>query len=142
MTTDEGVQIVCQGVHGSISKYYLEAPLYPYLRDLLSFGLPPLPSHEMSDIRTDQKEKCNLILQIAASLDVQSKLNMLEKFTSMIVPQAKQELCGRQLLTEKNPPPSPLITEHGSPYCGWPTAPEFSSEDPFLPPFPAKEESS
>ena len=38
--TTEGVQRVCKGVCGSISKYYLEAPLYPYLSGLLSVDPP------------------------------------------------------------------------------------------------------
>ena len=42
ISTEEGVQRVCKGAPASISKYYLEAPLYPYLRGLLSVDLPPV----------------------------------------------------------------------------------------------------
>ena len=111
MTTDEGVQIVCQGVSGSISKYYLEEPLYPYLRDLLSFDLPRNP--EVSRNRTDQKGKCNLILQMIAPLDNLTKINLLQKLATSILPQVSQQL---QLFEDENSyilpdPPSPLITE-------------------------------
>ena len=135
MTTNEGVQAVCQGVLGSISKYYLEAPLYPYLRKLLSFEPPQ--SGEISDIRTNQKEKCNLILQMVAGLDIPSKLGMLQKFTSIIVPQVKQELRQYQHESERNPP-SPLITEPGSPLSN-PIVSELP--DPFLPDFSELSES-
>ena len=40
MRTEEGVQRVCKGVCGSISKYYLEEPLYTHLRGLLSVETP------------------------------------------------------------------------------------------------------
>ena len=135
MTTDEGVQIVCQGVSGSISKYYLEEPLYPYLRDLLSFDLPRNP--EVSRNRTDQKGKCNLILQMIAPLDNLTKINLLQKLATSILPQVSQQL---QLFEDENPyilpdPPSPLITE--PPDSPTYPIPNVSEPDVFLPTFPS-----
>ena len=132
MTTDEGVQIVCQGVPGSISKYYLEEPLYPYLRELISFGFRQ--NSEFSRNRTDRKGKCNLILQMVAPLDNLTKINLLQRLAMSILPQVSQQL---QLFEDENAyilpdPPSPLVTEPpDSPTYPIPIVSEF---DPFLPP--------
>ena len=142
MSTDDAVQIVCQGVSGSISKYYLDGPLYPYLRDLLSFGLPPNP--EVSHNRTDPKRKCNLILQMIDPLDNLTKINLLQKLATSILPQVSQQL---QLSEDGNAyilpdPPSPLVTE--APDSLTYPIPVVSEVDPFLPltcpPSPSKSE--
>ena len=134
MTTEEGVQTVCNGALGCISKYYVEGPLYPYLREVLSFDPPQ--NVESSPGRTDQKEKCNLILQMTSTLDISTKLNLLQKLTSAILPQVKQKLHDNQWLSEEKPyilpdQPSPLITEPGSPR----SIPVVSELDCFLPAF-------
>ena len=88
MSTEEGVQTVCKGVRGSISKYYLEAPLYPYLRELLSVDI----LGELSSARTTPNTMCNHILKIVDTLDISAKLELLQKITAAVVPQVKQRL--------------------------------------------------
>ena len=111
LTTEGGVQTLCNGVLDCISKYYVEGPLYVYLRELLS----------------PEKEKCNRILQMVSTLDMSAKLDLLQKFTSSLVPQVKQQLDVH--LPEEKPyvlpdSPSPLITEHGS-LCSVPIVSEL-----------------
>ena len=130
LTTEGGVQTLCDGVLGCISKYYVEGPLYIYLREALSLE-PPLKVESFPE-----KEKCNRILQMVSSLDMPTKLDLLQKFTSSLVPQVKQKLDVH--LPEEKPyilpdPPSPLITEHGSPFSSIPIVSEL---DVFLPTFP------
>ena len=131
LTTDGGVQTLCNGALGCISKYYLEGPLYVYLREQLSLD----PPQKMESF--PEKEKCNRILQMVSTLDMSTKLDLLQKFTSSLVPQVKQQLDVHQRLPEEKPyilpdPPSPLITEAGSP-CSIPVVSEL---DCFLPTFP------
>ena len=81
-----------------------------YLREVLSLGPPQMMES------SPKKEKCNHIIQMASSLDMSTKLDLLQKLASTIVPQVKQELDFYQRPPEENPyilpdPPSPLITE-------------------------------
>ena len=132
LTTEGGVQTLCDGALVCISKYYVEGPLYVYLRELL----PLEPPQKMES--SPEKEKCNRILQMVSNLDMSTKLDLLQKFTSSLVPQVKQQLEVHQRLPEEKPyilqdPPSPLITEAGSP-CPIPIVSEL---DCFLPTFPS-----
>ena len=68
ISTEEGVQRVCKGAPASISKYYLEAPLYPYLRGLLSVDLPALD--ELPNDRIVVNTKVNFILKAVDTLDI------------------------------------------------------------------------
>ena len=75
--TEEGVQRVCKGVCGSISKYYLEEPLYTHLRGLLSIDpiTPPGIGESGSDTPNTPSisTKFDLILKIAADVESQVK---------------------------------------------------------------------
>ena len=124
LTTKEGVHALCNGVLGSISKYYAEGPLYIYLRDVLSLEPPPMVDY------SPEKEKCNRILQTASTLSMAAKLDLLQKFVSVLVPEVKQKLDDKPHVLPD--PPSPLITEPpDSPTHPIPIVSEF---DPFLPP--------
>ena len=137
LTTKEGVHALCNGDLQCISKYYAEGPLYVYLREALSLEPPQMVES------SPRKEKCNHILQMASSLDMSTKLDLLQKFTLTIVPQVKRELDFYQPVPEEEKPcilpdpPSPLITEPGSP-CSIPRSiPIVSELDVFLPTFPS-----
>ena len=138
MSTDDGVQIVCQGERGSISNYYLEGPLYLHLRELLAFGLSE--NQEFVHNRVENDGKGNLIFQIMAPLDICTKINLLQKLAASILPEVNQQLqhyilprAPSPLCTE--PPSSPLCTQPpSSPLCTEPPSslpipplPEFSS---------------
>ena len=138
MSTDDGVQIVCQGERGSISNYYLEGPLYLHLRELLAFGLSE--NQEFVHNRVENNGKGNLIFQIMAPLDICTKINLLQKLAASILPEVNQQLqhyilprAPSPLCTE--PPSSPLCTQSpSSPLCTEPPSslpipplPEFSS---------------
>ena len=110
LTTKAGIDSLCNGDHNCISKYYAEGPLYMYLREVLSLGPPQIMESSPG------KEKRNHIIQMVSSLDTLSKLDLLQKLASTIVPQVKRELDFYQRPPEENPyilpdPPSPLITE-------------------------------
>ena len=123
LTTKEGVHVLCNGVLGSISKYYAEGPLYMYLREVLSLEPPQMVES------SPEKEKCNRILQMVSTLGMSAKLDLLQKFASAIVPQVKQKLDVKPYVLPD--PPSPLITEPGSPLP--PSIPIVSELDIFLP---------
>ena len=103
--------------------------LYMYLREVLSLDPPQMVES------SPKKEKCNYILQMVSSLDMSTKLDLLQKFTSSIVPQVKRELDFYQSVPEEKPPyilpnpPSPLFTDPGNP-----PSPLFT--DPGNPPSP------
>ena len=133
LTTKEGVHVLCNGDLQCISKYYTEGLLYKYLREVLSLEL----SQKVESSTT--KEKCNHILQMTSSLDMSTKLALLQKFASTIVPQVKRELDFYQRPPEEKPyilqdPPSPLIAEPGTPVHSIPIVSEL---DVFLPTFPS-----
>ena len=153
LTTEGGVHTLCDGALDCISKYYVEGPLYVYLRELLPLD-PPIKMES-----SPEKEKCNRILQKVSNLDMATKLDLLQKFVSSIVPQVKRELDFYQRVPEEKPyilpdPPSPLITEPGTPRSisdvsvpdplspliaepGTPRSiPDVSEMDCFLPAFP------
>ena len=136
LTTKEGVHAFGDGVLGGISKYYAEGPLYIYLRDLLSLESSPIETY------SPEKEKSNRILQTASTLSMPAKLDLLQKFASLLVPEVKQKLedkpqvpeVEQKLQTESHiipEPPSPLITEPGTPLP--PSNPMVSEHDVFLP---------
>ena len=50
MSTGKGVQLVCKGIPGSITKYHLGPPLYLSLRRLLQ-GVPPLPTEVSNAVK-------------------------------------------------------------------------------------------
>ena len=136
LTTKEGVHALCDGVHGRISKYYAEGPLYIYLRDLLSFESPPIETY------SPEKEKCNRILRTASTLSTAAKLDLLQKFASLLVPEVKQRLEDKPQVPDVEQklqaesyilpePPSPLITEPGTSLP--PSNPMISEHDVFLP---------
>ena len=126
ISTEEGVQRVCKGAPASISKYYLEAPLYPYLRGLLSVDLPPvgeLPSDrtgrasfpELPSDRIDTNTKINFILKTVDTLDISTKLELLQKIATTVAVQVKKLEKVEKLekrLSEVDPP-SPLSTHAG-----------------------------
>ena len=133
LTTKAGVHALCNGDLQCISKYYAEGPLYMYLREVLSLEPPQMVES------SPKKEKCNHILQMASSLDMSTKLDLLQKLASRIVPQVKRELDFYQRAPEEKPyilpdPPSPLITEPGTPVHSIPIVSEL---DVFLPTFPS-----
>ena len=135
LTTKAGVHALCNGDLQCISKYYAEGPLYMYLREVLSLELSQTVES------SPKKEKCNHILQMASSLDMSTKLDLLQKFTSSIVPQVKRELDFCQRAPEEKTyilpnPPSPLITEPGTPRPIH-SIPIVSELDVFLPTFPS-----
>ena len=49
MSTEKGVEMVCKGAPGSITKYHLEIPLYPYLSGLIP-GAPPYPDEDSNEV--------------------------------------------------------------------------------------------
>ena len=119
LTTNEGVHVLCNGDLQCISKYYTEGLLYKYLREVLSLEL------SLKVESSPTKEKCNHILQMTSGLDISTKLDLLQKFASTIVPQVKRELDFYQCPPkEEKPyilpnPPSPsssLTTEPGTPH--------------------------
>ena len=135
ISTEEGIQTVCKGVRGSISKYYLEAPLYPYLRGLLSVDPPGIEEQE-----SNPYTKCNRILKMVDTLDISTKLDLLQKITTAVVPQVNQRL------SEVNEnAPSPLSTHAGestrSSLLDEPKMEEmeqlFPFEDPIIPIIPS-----
>ena len=142
LTTKEGVHALCN-IHALcnrdvqyISKYYAEGPLYMYLREALSLEPPQMVES------SPKKEKCNHILQMTSGLDMSTKLDLLQKFASTILPQVKRELHFYQSSPkEEKPytlpnPPSPsssLITEPGTPRPIH-SIPIVSDLDVFLPP--------
>ena len=110
LTTKEGVHTLCNDDLGCISKYYAEGPLYMYLREVLSLEPPQMVES------SPEKEKCNRILQMVSTLGMPIKLDLLQKFTSGLVPQIKQRLdvnTSRPYILPD--PPSSLTTEPGSP---------------------------
>ena len=123
LTTKEGIHTLCNDDLGCISKYYAEGPLYVYLREALSLEPPQMVEF------SPEKEKCNRILQMTSTLRMPAKLDLLQKFTSALVPQINQQLDTSRphILPD---PPSPLITEPAdSPPHPIPIVSEF---DPFL----------
>ena len=116
LTTKEGVHVLCNGDLQCISKYYTEGLLYKYLREVLALELS-------QKVESPKKEKCNHILQMTSNLDMSTKLSLLQKFASTILPQVKRELDFYQRPPEEekpyilpNPPsPSSSITEPGTP---------------------------
>ena len=132
LTTKEGVHALCNGDLQCISKYYTQGLLYKYLREVLSLELSQTVESSL------KKERCNHILQMASSLDMSTKLDLLQKLTLRIVPQVKRELDFYQTPPEEKSyilpdSPSPLITEPGSP-CSIPRSiPIVSKLDVFLP---------
>ena len=107
LTTDDGVRLVCNEELGCIRDYYLDEPLRSYLHEFLSPDGSPRSAVEL----TDQKGRCNLILQMIAPMDISTKLTLLHKVTSVILPQAKQQLQQSKEEKTYQDPPSPLITE-------------------------------
>ena len=136
MSTEEGIQTVCKGVRGSISKYYLEAPLYPYLRGLLS--LDP-PGTEEPQIESNPSTKVNLILKTVDTLDISAKLDLLQKIATTVAVEVKRlEKLQRRLSEVDENPPSPSITHTGeSTTSSLFTEPNMELEDPFLPMMPS-----
>ena len=130
LTTEEGVHALCNRDVQCISKYYAEGPLYMYLREVLSLEPPQMVES------SPKKEKCNHILQMTSSLDISTKLDLLQKLTSRIVPKVKRELGFYQPPPpEEKPyilkdPPSPLFGEPGTPVHSIPIVSEL---DVFLP---------
>ena len=122
MTTEEGVQTMCNGTLHCISKYYLEHPLYPHLRDVLSFDPPE--NVEVTTDRTTQNEKRDRILGIVGTLDISTKLDVLQRITAATLPAVKHMLhinkCGSGC---------PLITHEDKDLF-------FPFEEPFFPPVP------
>ena len=49
MSTEKGVEMVCKSIPGSITKYHLEIPLYPYLSGLIP-GAPPYPNEDSNEV--------------------------------------------------------------------------------------------
>ena len=129
MRTEEGVQRVCKGVCGSISKYYLEEPLYTHLRGLLLEGIGESNSDEPNSPvispRLDISAKLDIILKIVAGVEV--KVKRLSETVEM-----------RLYETDENVP-SPLITHTGestrSSLLVEPSQ-SFPFEDPFHPSSP------
>ena len=78
MSTEEGVQKVCKGIPASISKYYLEAPLYPYLRGLLSVDRPT--AGEIPSNRSTPNAKADFILRTVDTIWIfRRRLNFYRK---------------------------------------------------------------
>ena len=136
MSMEEGIQTVCKGVRGSISKYYLEAPLYPYLCGLLSVDPPGI---EEPKIELNPNTKCNLILKIVDPLDISAKLDLLQKITTNVAIHVKRLSEDKRLSEEFDENvPSPLITHTGeSTTSSLFTEPNMELEDPFLPMMPS-----
>ena len=142
MSTDEGVQKVCKGIPASISKYHLEAPLYPYLKPLLSI-----------DHSTTGEIPCNtpnpkkdFIFKTVDTLDMSTKIELLQKIARTVAVQAKKLESLEKRLSEVNGnPPSPLSTHTGESTCSSlldeakmeGMEPLFPFEDPVLPMMPS-----
>ena len=135
MSTEEGIQTVCKGVRGSISKYYLEAPLYPHLRGLLSVDPP---GTEEPEIELNPNTKCNPILKIVDPLDISAKLDLLQKITANVAKHVMRLSEDKRLSEEFDENvPSPLVTHTSeSTTSSLFTEPTMELEDPFLPMMP------
>ena len=135
ISTEEGIQKVCKGIPASISKYYLEAPLYPYLRGLLSVDLPI--ASELPSNRITANAKVNFILRTADALDISSKIELLQKITAAVAAQVNQRLSAEKVPSSfEVDVPSPLSTHTGESTTSslFPELEmEQSFEDPFLP---------
>ena len=117
MTTDDGIRSVCNNELECINHYYLDEPLRSYLHEFLS----PDGFSRSAVALKNQKGRCNLILQTIAPMDISTKLDLLHKVTSAILPQARHQLQQfREEKTYQDPPtltqfpmgpPSQLITE-------------------------------
>ena len=132
MSTEEGIQAVCKGVRGSISKYYLEPPLCPYLSEWLS---TTPPRNEEQELRPNTK--CNHILKMIDTLDISMKLELLQKITAAVAAQVNQRLSAENVPSSfEVDVPSPLSTHTGESTTSslFPELKmEQSFEDPFLP---------
>ena len=154
ISTEEGIQKVCKGIPASISKYYLEAPLYPYLRGLLSLDLPTageLPSDrtarptagELPSNRITANAKVNFILKTVDALDISAKIELLQKIAAAVAVQAMK--LEKRLSEANENAPSPLSTHTGESTCSSlfdepkmeEMEPLFSFEDPVLPIIPS-----
>ena len=145
MSTEEGVHRVCKGVRGSISKHYLDfRDHHPYLRDLLSVDLPTVA--ELPCDRNDPNTKVNLILKTVDTLDISTKLDLLQKVATTVVVQVKKlEKLEKRLSEVNENAPSPLSTHAGestrSSLLDEPKMEEmeqlFPFEDPMLPIIPS-----
>ena len=113
ISTEEGIQKVCKGIPASISKYYLEAPLYPYLRGLLSVDLPTageLPcdrtdhptAGELPSNRITANAKMDFILKTVDTLDISAKIELLQKIAAAVAVQAKKLESLEKRLSEVN----------------------------------------
>ena len=128
ISTEEGIQKVCNGIPGSISKYYLESSLYPYLRGLLAVDLPPvdeLPCDrtdrstvgELPSDRADANIKVNRILRTVDTLDISARLDLLRGIATGVAERTKKlekiEKLEKRLSEVNEKPPSPLSTHAG-----------------------------
>ena len=86
MTTEEGVQTVCNGALECISKYHLEEPLYHHLPNVL-FVPPQNP--ETSRDRTTRNEKHEHIHGSVTLKDISAKLDDLQRITATILAAVK-----------------------------------------------------
>ena len=154
MSTEEGIQKVCNGIRGSIRKYYLDSPLYPHLRgllatDLLTYGESPCDTTtrptvgELPSNTIDVNTKVNFILKIIDTLDISSKIGLLQKIAENVAVHAKK--LEKRLYEVNENAPSPLSTHTGESTCSSlldePKMEEmeqlFPFEDPVLPIIPS-----
>ena len=106
MSTEEGVQTVCKGVRGSITKYYLEPHLRLYLSDWSSVN--PAEIGELPSDRINPNTKCNLILKTVDTMDISDKFYLLQKIMASIIPHAKQLSEVEKLSQVNENVPSPI----------------------------------
>ena len=144
MSTEEGIQKVCNGIRGSIRKYYLDSPLYPHLRGLLSADLTTVD--ELPSNTTGVNTKVNFILKTIDTLDISSKIELLQKIATNVAVKAKKlEKLEKRLSEVNENVPSPLSTHTGESTCSSlldePKMEEmeqlFPFEDPVLPIMPS-----
>ena len=140
MSTDEGVQKVCKGIPASISKYHLEAPLYPYLKPLLSID----HSTTGETPSNTPNPKLDFIFKTIETLDMSTKVELLQKIARTVAVQTKK--LEKRLSEVNGNPPSPLSTHTGESTCSSlldepkmeEMEPLFPFEDPCFPLYPLR----
>ena len=118
MSTEKGVQMVCKGIPGSITKYHLEMPLYPCLSGLIP-GAPPPPypiedSNEVPPTVEDSKEVDESGPSGGESIlgNILQRLNQIHEVVDGIADMRIQINRLREAMMDYDPPrsyPDPVI---------------------------------
>ena len=116
MSTEKGVEMVCKGILGSITKYHLEIPLYPCLSGLIP-GAPPYPiedSNEVPPTVEDSKEVDESGPSGGESIlgNILQRLNQIHEVVDGIADMRIQINRLREAMMDYDPPrsyPDPVI---------------------------------